>query len=247
MIDIIMTCYNPWEKTKIAIDTLFEHTRNFRLTIIDHQSTDETWDNLIKLQDKYPDRVIIMQRPPESPLCWAWNTGIDMARSEIVIITANDIVFSPDWLEPILNAFKMGDYISLQPYNTLSIIPDNFPNNYKKEAKIDKVPKDNMIGCCFAIHKGRLEEMKKLELYEPYPGRFDENFYPYWYDDYDFVYRLQKIGKPLRTVFNSYVHHYTGAGITITPSEENIKIKERLEAYFNKKHNGKANLKETKC
>jgi GT2 family glycosyltransferase len=89
--------------------------------------------------------------------------------------------------------------------------------------------------------------MAKKEPNEPYPGRFDENFAPYWYDDYDFAYRLQKIGKPIKTVFSSYIHHYTGAGITLTPSNENVKIKERNEAYLNKKHKGKQNLKETKC
>lgn len=146
-------------------------------------------------------------------LAGAWNIFLKMDYS-YTVISNDDILYSEGWFTNLIDAMEKNlDSGIIQPYNTLSSKPENFPNNYQLENRVGDIPGDNFRGCCFGVSKLSKNTMAQYEEQfeaEKYKGLFDEDLYPFGSEDQDYYIRMNKAGFKFSTCFNSYIHHYTG-------------------------------------
>ncbi len=179
-------------------------------------------------------------------LAAAWNIILKL-KSDYTVITNDDILYSPKWLDNLIDSFEGAEGVGiLQPFNTLSVKPKNYPNNYKLEDRYGEIPSDNFRGCCFAISREAVNKMKEYEKDfkdEPYKGLFDEDLYPFGSEDQDYYIRMNKAGLKFQTCFNSYIHHYTGVTMNMLYSiEEFSKIVKDNASKLHKKHEKRGDI-----
>lgn len=224
--DITITIHNP---TQLAVDCLDSFLRNRegveKLIVVNNASTDNSFVG--KFIEKADDYVNLTE---QVSIGESWNVGIARSTAKYILVSNDDIVFAPGWKEPLLTALEADPKIGvLQPFNTLSTFPDDFPNNYKKRDMIGDIPGDNFIGCCFVVRKSILPELKAFDK-ENFPDHeeytyFCDKFYPFGPEDQDFYRRVRHIGYTTKTHFGSYVHHYTGQTMKQIPNFEELKAK----------------------
>lgn len=209
--DVVITIHNPPDISLECVRSLLSNQEGVdNIIIIDNASTDLV--NVPALES-LADVVITLKN--RVSIAASWNIGISISQAEYVLVTNDDILFAPGWGPPLIEALSKDPKIAiLQPFNTLSNIPRNFPKNYSKENRLGNIPKDNFIGCCFVIRTSILSELKdydKKQFIDWNCGTyFYEKFYPFGPEDQDFYRRVKNIGYKTMTHFGSYVHHYTG-------------------------------------
>lgn len=226
MIDVVMTIHNPREVSTLCLESFRQHKKGIgKFIIVDNNSTEPDYLSPFYLM---ADQVVTINK--QVSIGESWNLGITESTAPYVLITNDDIMFSPDWLAPLEDALNKDTKIGiLQPFNTLSALPENFPQNYHKSSLVGPVPKNNFIGCCFVIRKDILPVIKRFDQTH-FPKDADSytyfypQFYPFGPEDQDFYRRVQLSGYSIRTHHNSYVHHFTGETMKQIPNFEELKV-----------------------
>ncbi len=227
--DAVITINNPVQLHVDCIQSLLDHREGIKkIIIVNNASTDMRFiPKIAGMSDEFvtvKDQVSIGQ---------SWNLGIAKSTAEFVLVSNDDIVFAPDWKAPLDKALAADPKIGvLQPFNTLSELPEGFPNNYKKHDMVGNIADGNFIGCCFVVRTGILPYLKLFDQdhfkdYADYTF-FCDKFYPFGPEDQDFYERVRQIGYTTKTHYASYVHHYTGQTM------KNIKNFEEIKAQGNK-------------
>lgn len=222
--DVCVTMFNPTEKADICLATLFENRDGVgRIIILDNASSDKAH---VESSSAYADVVVTIQK--QISLAALWNVGMQIARTRTVVMSNDDIVFTRDWLPPLQQAVEEDLLIGvIQPYNTLAGIPDNFPNNYRREPVVGEIPGDNFIGCCFMVNTWVYTLLKRYDRAHWSDGNqytyFYEPFHPFGAEDHDFYRRVRNIGFKTVTAFDSYVHHWSGESMKQVPEYEDLK------------------------
>ncbi len=212
MTDVMVTMWNPTDKAVRCIKTLREHSDGVgRIVILDNASKiDVTYLNECSdLAD------LVVKVPRQISLGALWNLAMETAKTPTVVISNDDIVITPDWLPPLQKAVESDPGIGVvQPYNTLQGIPENFPDNYKRQDRVGDIPGSNFIGCCFMVNTAIYEPLKAFDRKRWDDGDtftyFYENYYPLGREDQDFYRRVREAGFSTVTAFESYVHHWSG-------------------------------------
>lgn len=233
------------EMLEESLASLYQNTKDSKydveIIVINNGGVKDEWLDVIKEYN-----ISSIQLKERVSLAAAWNI-ILKKESDYTIITNDDILYSPNWLDNLIECFeRTKDCGILQPFNTLSIKPKNYPNNYQLEDRYGKIPSDNFKGCCFAISRQAVNKMKEYEKDfkdEPYKGMFDEDLYPFGSEDQDYYIRMNKAGLKCLTCFNSYIHHYTGVTMNMLYStEEFSKIVEDNADKLHKKHKKRGDI-----
>ncbi len=114
-IDIILRTCNSLGRTIACIDSIYEFTKQFNLTVIDG-STDLTPQYLAEFAKKHDNFKVIHPEPDVKCFNEAINLGLKNTTSEFVVGMANTIVVEPDWLQPMVALMKqMPDIGIIQP------------------------------------------------------------------------------------------------------------------------------------
>jgi GT2 family glycosyltransferase len=224
--DITITIHNPTQITADCLDSFIKNREGVeKLIVVNNASTDNSFVNNFRAKaDVYMNLV------EQVSIGQSWNIGISKSTSKYILVSNDDIVFAPGWKEPLIKALEEDKNIGvLQPFNTLSTFPEDFPNNYKKRDIIGNIPDDNFIGCCFIVRRSILPELKVFDRahfkdHADYTY-FCDKFYPFGPEDQDFYRRVREIGYTTKTHFGSYVHHYTGETMKQIPNFEELKAR----------------------
>ncbi|MCF6298210.1 MAG: glycosyltransferase, partial [Flavobacteriaceae bacterium] len=103
LISIVIPVYNKIEYTKQCLESIEKFTKsNYEIIIIDNNSEDETVKTLNK---EYPNTKII-SNIENLGFPKAVNQGILEAKGEYIIIANNDIVFTENWINRMLEIAK---------------------------------------------------------------------------------------------------------------------------------------------
>lgn len=224
-IDVVVVVFNPDPMAIESMRSLRDHDSGLgRIMLVDNYST-RNLDTVATCRELADVNI----RPPQQvSLAAAWNLGIAESTTDHVVITNDDILYTKDWLPPLIEALNADQSIGvLQPYNTLSAIPDGFPHNYQLEDRVGGIPKSNFVGCCFAINKGIYVRLKEYDQQrwpdDPQYTYFYEPFYPFGSEDQDFYRRVRECGFHTMAHFGSYIHHFTGQTMKSIPTFEQTK------------------------
>jgi hypothetical protein len=166
-------------------------------------------------------------------LAAAWNNGFDEAVAgacEYILISNDDIILSPHCIDGLVSEFER-----LESENvvlvTICNIRDQLSDpldilNYP-QVKVEPSISDHPNYSCFLVHKTFFDRA----------GRFDENFWPAWYEDNDSHYRIHLLG--LRAVATTAAPGVHVGGVTTHMLD--VVDSGQSKAYFLKKW-GSVNL-----
>lgn len=192
----------------------------FFIYLIDNGSDEKTKNQLRYLEDD--PKIQIIYNEKNVGCAGAWNMGLDLCHSvkdcKFAVILNNDILLHPEAIDRMIETSLRNNILLVSAFDVARDCnkPDeifNFP-----------IPKDQKIVdhphfSCFTVNLGLLKEMQtKEEGIEQHPGAFDSGFYPAYFEDNDFHYRIAKIGQ--RGVYDNQALFYHYGSRTIRENKE---------------------------
>lgn len=121
---------------------------------------------------KQPDLTVAPAQERNLGYAGAVNAGLKEAKSDVMIVSNNDIVFTPGWLEAILKPLEQG-------YDIASIRTSD--NGYETE---DKITEGDKFGSLWAMRR---------QVYDTIGG-LDESFGKGYFEDLDYQKRAEAAG-----------------------------------------------------
>jgi len=195
---IAVPCFNNLEYTKKLLNTISLQKED-ALFLINNGSSDETITFLSELQSR--GNLFVLNLSENAGVAGAWNTALKLAFEDLncdnVIFLGNDTLLNPLTLKRIKEDLAMPDVGLVSAFNITKKCADE-----REFFETAGTSDDNYIEApdfsCFGMNKNCFKKV----------GFFDEAFYPAYYEDNDYHYRmkLEKI-KALCNQGNFYWHY----------------------------------------
>jgi len=204
MISIIMPVLDQYEMTVQCIQTVWEHTRDFELVIVDNGS-----DPPFKPPFSGFNQLSVIRNAENRGFPAAVNQGVKAARGDIIILLNNDVFVTPGWAEKLvsaLNGFDIVGPVTNYCAGMQKVQIDEYQNLdelYGSAETLahhfgDSVTQVNfVIGFCMVFKKSLFDEL----------GDFDESLWPCSGEEVDFCFRAGEKGYRIGIVNGCYVHH----------------------------------------
>lgn len=172
----------------------------------------------------------------ENCLSAAWNIGIKRGLAEdsdYIIIPNNDLIFHPDAIDNLVKfAEEHPEFImwtSAEHANMRTIKTAEYGDSFDEHPHFS----------CFMVSPKTVKILREKEenTGEPYPGFFDENYKPAYFEDGDMHNRILRAGQKAGKTASSLFYHFGSRTIKVD-EELNMKNKRSYEtnrAYFQKK------------
>lgn len=217
---VIMPVYNNIQYTSQAINSVFLHTENFELIVVDNGSHDGTAGYLADVAKRVePEgRFQVICNTENQGFAKALNQGIALAKGKFIIVLNNDVIVTPKWADLMVRAAetlegtgKVGKVGIVGPSSNYVARRQNVPNLKYNLTSLDEVAmrfhsanKNNFMstgylsGFCMLIDSQLIKEI----------GTFDERFGLGGFEDNDFVLRALRHGWKAIIAGDTFVHHY---------------------------------------
>jgi len=190
------------------------------IILVDNGSNYETIERLKKLDNK--EGVTKIRNKKNFGVGGAWNQGIKCAikkyNPKYITILNNDILLAENCIGNMIKAIEKYDIPFVSGYDMAKEC--SMPEDIlfmKSEGK--EIIRDEPQFSCFTMKAEFLKQMREVETnIEKYPGRFDQDFFPAYFEDNDFHYRIKKMGTRAVSVNNALYFHFGSR--TIKEQEE---------------------------
>ena len=135
---LVVLSWNKFEKTtKLFLDSLYKFTSKdlFDLIWVDNASSDETVD-YVENYAKQRDNINLIKNSENLGYSKGNNIGIKLALQgeyEYIGLLNNDILFTPNWLETVLDGFTKDDslgLVSTRPQKRMKLDATNYLEKY---------------------------------------------------------------------------------------------------------------------
>ncbi|MCL6098899.1 MAG: glycosyltransferase [Bacteroidetes bacterium] len=230
-VSIITLTYNALNYTKEFIASLQKYTTgDYELIVIDNCSTDGTQSYLDGLGKKYENIKIVLNNENKG-FPAAVNQGILESRGEYIVVANNDIVFTDQWLEKMIESAASDNKIGMvgpisnivsgvqidkdTKYTSLDGMHE-YASSISAKNKNEKLFFPRIAFLCTLIKKEVIDKI----------GGLDERFSPGNYEDDDFCLRAQLAGFKTVIAKDVFIHHY---GSKSFKADGEKKYAERLE------------------
>ena len=218
---LIMPVLNCLDYTKQFLETL-EGKANLKMVLINNGSTDGTTDYFNFIKNDF--NTGIFNLPENIGVSGAWNFGIYFAihtlKCKYFLVVNNDIILHPQAIEILLKTIETPGVVMATATDVSGQIPkaiDTLKMKIPGESKLTECPDFS----CFMIKKETIEKV----------GWFDEKFYPAYFEDNDYHYRIKQAG--LKAYKSNQALFYHFGSRTIKASEE-IKTKANIGYSINR-------------
>jgi len=202
---------------------------SYHIYLIDNNSNEETKKKLKSLEER--EYLTIVYNETNIGCASAWNQGIELAILEheidYAVILNNDVLLHKDCVD---NMIKVINKYGIPFVSGFDVAKEC---EYPKQILEQRLPDKKFIVdapqfSCYALSIKLLDILKEREQgVEEYPGRFDQKFYPAYFEDNDFHYRLKL--KHERGVATSDALYYHYGSRTI---KENVDVGEISDSYY---------------
>ena len=204
--DIVVPLWNKLKITKDFVASITQNTTvSCRVILVNNGSEDGTPEYLRTLSDGDYVRFKVITNEKNEGFIKAVNRGLAVSKAPYVCMANNDLIFTPGWLEEIVNVFeKHPDVGLLNPNSNNMGLPQ--PKNVSlKKFSVDLKAKHSgvfvehpfCIGFCMVL---RQEVLTKV-------GGLSEEFMPMFFEDTDYSRRVHQSGFRLGVAKASYVWH----------------------------------------
>lgn len=107
MVSVIIPCYNAVQYIDKCMDALSAQTfKDFKVILVDDCSTDDTYQQLCQLQEKYNLNVKVLQNSINSGPATSRNNGILAADTKYITFCDIDDWYEPDFLETLVSLLE---------------------------------------------------------------------------------------------------------------------------------------------
>lgn len=204
---------------------------DIKILLLDNGSTDGT-SELIKQMSSDP-RVIVTNDPFNKGAAYARNCGLDFAFKDLkcagVFFIDSDVVLGEDCLDRLVDyqAETGADIVFSNDQKREGVLYEEFVKNDFKASYKRKLLWTTE--CCYIPYTA----FKKV-------GYFDEMFFPVYFEDPDYFYRLKLAGGKLMRAPNAHHYHF-GGDVFGKDDEFSNFVKDRfrvLEEYYKYKWGG---------
>lgn len=181
----------------------------------------------------------IVPNPKGNALAAAWNLGMDLAikdSCDYILFPNNDILFHPECIDNLVD-FANENH---QAVMWTAAQADGNDRNFKLSPP---EPRDDFDEhphfSCFMVEREFPQILSKIErgTKEPFPGYFDENYKPAYFEDGDMHNRILRANlKALKTA-RAWFYHYGSRTIHVDENlfRSNGTTYEKNKAYFTQK------------
>lgn len=210
LVSIVILNYNAGDLLLDCVESILKtNYNNYEIILVDNTSKDQSHK---KCKEKF-EQIILIENDKNLGYCEGNNVGIREAKGEYVVILNPDTVVDPNWLNELINSFKIHGEGLYQPKFLATTNPKMllssgnmiqlFGFGYSRsKGDLDKNQFYNheIIGyasgtCLFTSTK----IMMKLEMFDPFLFAF--------HDDLDLGWRAAHIGIKSYYVPKSIVYH----------------------------------------
>ena len=85
LITVIVPCYNVEKYIEKSIDSIMSQSyKNIETILIDDCSTDGTYDKIVKLKEKYNDKIIVIKNEKNSGAAYSRNQALKIAKGDYI-------------------------------------------------------------------------------------------------------------------------------------------------------------------
>lgn len=103
--DIVLPVHDAMEYTTVCLDSLFAHTENFRLILVDDYSTVEMSAYLMSILQRQPTALYI-RTAQQKWFTRASNIGLRMVRTPRAVLLNSDCILDKGWLEELYGVWE---------------------------------------------------------------------------------------------------------------------------------------------
>ena len=217
-ITIAMPIYNNPELTAAVLGTIQTKHRHIIL-LIDNGSNEDT-KNMLTYQLAKPYHHLITL-PRNLGVAKAWNTAIYEAQhryySRRLVLLNNDAFLRPETIDIMLETMEceLATLCTAKNINDGSGDLDTLAKHQREQCEVIN---DEPDFSCFALNLAMLASLRSHESHiEPYPGLFDTNFYPAYFEDNDFHRRLKLAGLKAIKTNQAIFYHYKSSTLLNNP------------------------------
>ena len=209
---IIIPTYNALEYTKKCLSSLRMATHfPHEIIVVDNGSSDGTLEYIEQQKD-----VRLIKTGQNLGYAGACNVGMPTSTSEYVVLTNNDIIFTPGWLAQLVETAELNPRIGLVgPITNLAAGPHremlrSYKNDLEMLMQAAELRKRNhglvhevpwLVFFCTLIKRCVYEKI----------GKLDESFGLGGHDDVDYSMRALEAGWCCVLDRSVFVHHYCSA------------------------------------
>jgi GT2 family glycosyltransferase len=211
LVSIVMLSWNAPKFTIDAVRSIVRHTPEpYEIIIVDNGSGQETLDALATIDDPH---VRIVYNPTNRGFSGGNNDGIAHANGDYVILLNNDVLVTPNWTQPLMDAFARIPNLGIAAPRTNNITGDQrvVDANYASEDDMlayaarraeEYAGKgyltDRAIGFCWCISRAALEAV----------GALDEQYSLGNFEDDDYCLRMRAAGYAIYVCDDAFIHHF---------------------------------------
>jgi len=227
---IICPVLNCLEYTKGFIKTIQTITPYY-LIIIDNASTDRTGEYLSDIGNNWQIKIISNKR--NEGVARSWNDGIRLAKNTYgctkFFVVNNDILLKKCTIDRMVDLLNDPDIGLVTAYNVHGEIdsPEKLDTIFSpRRRKITEAPDFS----CFMLNSETINQV----------GYFDENFWPAYFEDNDYHYRMKLAGLKAVKLNQALYYHFGSQTIKNSPDVEKISNEYYLQnkEYYIKKWGG---------
>lgn len=209
IVSIVMLSWNAPEYTKMALESIREHTRgDYEIIIVDNGSGPETVDWLRTLTG-----VRVIFNSTNRGYAGGNNQAIAAARGEYIVLLNNDVIVTEGWLDGLLDPFDRIPALGVSAPRSNKIAGDQvtpeavYENMAEMHAYASKrrdrfrgegYLTDRAIGLCLCIDRRVIGEV----------GGIDERFGVGNFEDDDFCLRVRAAGYAIFVCDDVFIHHF---------------------------------------
>jgi GT2 family glycosyltransferase len=192
-VSVIIPVWNGASVIAKCLKALFENseTDRFEVICVDNSSSD---GSASLIADIYP-QVRLLQQPVNLGFAGGVNVGIEAAEGDIFILLNQDCIVQPDWMVPLLQVLESSSDVIIGGVllNQEGMIdhagaiiqrPEAIGVHLTEIKDVNPWPVEYVSGAVFAFRRNVWETV----------GRFDEGFYPAYYEDADYCLRARRYG-----------------------------------------------------
>jgi GT2 family glycosyltransferase len=199
-----------WNGASIIIECLASVFQNsgeklFEVICVENASQDESASLIAQ---HYP-QVKLLRQPVNLGFAGGVNLGIDAAQGDVFVLLNQDCYVKPGWLDHLADAMQAHPqwavagctlYLadgSIAHAGAYIVHPSAEGAHVFEIEDRQPHPVEYVTGAVFAIRRPAWEKI----------GRFDDGFYPAYYEESDFCYRARKLGFEIGYVPDAEVIH----------------------------------------
>jgi len=216
----VMLCHNNWKISKQALNTLLDSLtgkhilKGIEIIVVNNASTDNTAAGLKELKTNYastPIEIRLVNTEKNMGYPVGVNLGLAKCRGEIITILNNDLIFSANWFDGLVNVLENNKDIGITvPYLSTGSGSQNVGVEFDSNSKIHDFAAEFMnnnqqeitytqrvIGACLCVKRELINKIGGTDFWFGL-GQFEDD---------DLSLRTMIAGYKLAVVGSSFVYH----------------------------------------